>query len=191
MAYTTTVAVKTYLGITGSGDDTLIDGLVTYAQQIIDSYTHRMFEAGSDSTRNFDAVRDVEGRWLHLDEDLAAITTVTNGDSTVVASTKYVTEPRNETPYYALKLKLDSDLVWTYSDANEDAISIVGKWAYSEAAPDDIVHVAIRLTAWLYQQKDAPFERTATPSLGIVTVPADLPRDIKMLLEPYRKLASY
>jgi len=180
MAYTTTVAVKTYLGITGSGDDTLIDGLVTYAQQIIDSYTHRMFEAGSDSTR-----------WLHLDEDLAAITTVTNGDSTVVASTKYVTEPRNETPYYALKLKLDSDLVWTYSDANEDAISIVGKWAYSEAAPDDIVHVAIRLTAWLYQQKDAPFERTATPSLGIVTVPADLPRDIKMLLEPYRKLASY
>ena len=38
MAYCTTADVKDYLGISGTGDDTLIGTLVTAAQEVIDSH---------------------------------------------------------------------------------------------------------------------------------------------------------
>ena len=101
MAYCTVSQVKSYLDITGSGDDPLIDSLIDAAQAAIDSYCHRTFEASADSTKYIDAVGDhVRGRSLFIDhiDDLCAITTITNGDGVVVGGSEYVTMPANETP---------------------------------------------------------------------------------------------
>lgn len=54
--------------------------------------------------------------------------------------------------------------------------------------PDhDVQHWVLRLAAWLYKQKDAPFEKSSMPSMGVVTVPADLPVDIKEAVKMYRR----
>ena len=45
--------------------------------------------------------------------------------------------------------------------------------------PDEITKIALRLAIWRYKQKDAPFEKTANPMMGVVTVPARLPPDIE------------
>jgi hypothetical protein len=148
MAYCTTVQVKTYLNITVSIDDALLSDLIARAQQIINAYCLRTFEAAADSSRTFDAVRDVCGRTLYLDADLCAITSITNGDGTVLATTDYVTEPRNRTPYYAITLRSDSSQEWAYSNQHENAITVTGRWAYSVSAPNDVVWACIRLTAW-------------------------------------------
>lgn len=189
MAYTTSALVKTYLGIAGSGDDTLLGTLGARAQAAIDRHCGRTFEAGTNTIRYYDATRDVDGRTLRLDRDLCSINTVTNGDGSVIGATSYVTEPRNDTPYYAITLLGTSGVQWTWATNPENAIAISGKWAYSTAAPDDIVQAATRLTAYYYRQKDAQtFETTASPELGIVTVPMAVPRDVLALLAPYKRL---
>jgi len=65
--------------------------------------------------------------------------------------------------------------------ANGTAISIY-------QPPFDIQHIAIRMAAWFYRQKDAAFSRTATPALGIVVDPAVLPPDITAQLKRFRRV---
>ena len=191
MAYCAASDVKTYLGITGSGDDTLIGSLCTRAQAMVDAYTGRTFEASSNTDRKFDAIRDVKGQVLYLDADLASINSVTNGDATVVTSAQYVTEPRTATPYHALRILGSANIAWTYSTDPENAITVNGKWAYSTAAPADIVHATIRWAAYLYRAKDAQvFDVTASPELGIITVPQGIPADVQKILDPYRRIVS-
>ena len=186
MSYTTAAAIRNYLGISATTDDTLLAQLAGAAQAWIERKTGRIFEAAADSTKYCDAITDVSGLTLRLPADLCAITTVTNGDGAAVASTKYVTNPRNATPYYSLTLKLSSALVWTYTTDPENAITIVGKWAYSATPPSDIGQAATRLAAYLYRQKDAStFDVTAQPDMGIITIPQGMPRDVAMLLAPY------
>jgi len=193
MAYCTTAQVKTYLSISGSGDDSLLADLISRAESLINRYTHRTFEAAADSDRTFDALRDVEGQVLYLDEDLAAITTVTNGDSanTVITSGQYTTEPRNTTPYYALRILDSSGLAWEYDSDPEDAITITGRWAYSTTAPTDIEHACIALTAWLYRRRSSignDSDRALATGDGVVILPGRIPQDIKSVLDVYRVL---
>jgi hypothetical protein len=192
MAYCTAGEIKTYLGITGSGDDALISTLAQIAQSVIDVYTGRTFEANADATRYFEVGVDTVGDTLYLDDDLAAITSViTNADGTsptTLATTDYITLPRNRAPYFAIKILGSSDYVWDYSDDPENGVTVTGKWAYSTTAPDDIQHACTRLAAYFYRQKDAQvFDVTAIPDAGVITVPQGIPADVKIMLGPYRK----
>lgn len=193
MAYCTTAEVKAYLGISTADDDALIATLIAAAQQAIDTHCNRTFEATGDTTRSFSVDGDVDGRIVWLDEDLAAITTVTsNADASspdTLTSADYVTKPRNRTPYYALVLKTSSDFDWDYINDPEDGIEITGKWAYSETAPDDIKQWCIRLASYYYRQKDSQvFDVTAVPDAGVITVPQGLPADVRQGLRHYRRV---
>ena len=189
MPYAATADVKAFLKIpTGTTtDDTLIGGFVTRAQSIIERVTGKVYEASADTTRHFDAVRDVDGRLLLFDNQwLAQITSVVNGDGVTIASTDYATEPRNTAPYYGIKLKTSgADAAWTFTDDPEDAIAITGRWAYTTAAPDYIVQATIRLAAWLYKQKDsaADVDRPLLTGDGVTIMPQSLPRDVMQLIK--------
>ena len=193
MAYTTAAAVKTYLGISSATDDTLIGTLVAAAQSAIDVYTRRVFECSSATARLLDAESDTDPQRqiLYLRDDLCTVTAVVNGDGVTVTAAQYVTEPRDTTPYYALRLKASSSLAWTYVTDQEGAISVTGKWAYSATAPADVVQAATRLAAWMYRAKDAQvFESTAFSEGGSIRIRMDIPADIKALLDPYRRLVG-
>lgn len=190
MAYCSLSALTEYLGHSSSDDDALLTGIISRAEAIIDQYTHRTFEATADTTRYFDADCDVDGPLLYFDEDICSITTVTNGDGSTISGSYYVTEPRNRAPYWGIRLKSSSGLFWEYdsNDDHENAIGVTGKWAWSQTAPADVQHACLRLAAFLYFQKDSQvFDTTATPELGIITVPIGMPKDVKNLLEPYRR----
>ena len=192
MAYTTTALVKTYMGITTATDDTLIGTLIVRAQAIVDNYTHRTFEAAANSTKFFNSRFDVYGRTLYFNEGLeaATITTITNGDATViVVNTDCTTLPANSTPIYGLQMLASSTQIWQQTPAGDDerAISIVAKWAYSLTAPDDIVAATIRLVAFLYRQREsnADLDRAVSVGDGMVLMPGTLPADIAAILQPY------
>lgn len=192
MSYTDNTAVKTYLNIDNTDDDTLLTALIARAQAIIDAYCGRTFEASQDATRYFDAIKDVDGAVLWLDKELAQITSITNGDGDVLATNEYVTEPRNETPKYAVRLLASTGLYWTYLTNPENAITVVGRWAYSVSAPTDIVHACIRLAAWLYRQRDTATGDFASPQQtqsGGYIMPARLPKDVEAVLMRYRKIS--
>lgn len=180
---------KVYLDIDAATDDALLTDLIRRAGALIDTHCRRTFEAPLATTRYFDPTdaRIVRGARLYLDKDLCQIVTITNGDDEEVVAADYVTEPRNETPYYAITLRSQSGLTWTYDDDSENAISINGFWAYSVAPPDDIVQACVRASAWLYKQRDGAFGQTARPEIGIIETPLALPPDVRELLKPYRR----
>jgi len=188
--YCTTEQVKAYLGNSTTDDDALLDALIPRAQAGLDRHWHRTFEATSDTTRYFDAKCDTDGPMLYFDEDLASITTVTNGDGTTIASTKYTTVPRNRSPWCAIKLLSSSGLTWEYDSNNdpEGAIAVTGRWAWSVTADSDIEHLCIRYVGWLYRQKDSQvYDITATPELGVITIPQGVPKDLRLAIDSYRR----
>lgn len=188
--YCTTAEVKAYIGTDKSTDDTLIATLIPRASKRIDTYTRRTFIKRTAETRKFDAVQDVDGRTLYVDDDLLSVSSITNGDGDSISASDYVLLPTNTNPKYAIRLKASSSESWTYSTDPEEAITVVGTWGYYNGTvpPDDIKHAAIRLTAWYYAQRKAPFETQGLPELGVVTVPTDIPPDIEATLAPYARV---
>lgn len=190
MAYVLKAAVKEYLGISGTGDDDLIDDLIDRATIAIESYTGWVFEAATD-TRYFDS-EAVEGRVLWVGGDLVSITTLLNGDddSTVIVVADYRLLPRNEgPPYYGIQMLIDTTTTWEFDIDGE--VSVLGAWGYSASPPDDIVHACIRLTAYYYRGRDSQvFDVTAMPDAGIITIPKGIPADVKLILDKYPRWVS-
>jgi len=68
--------------------------------------------------------------------------------------------------------------------ASHDQNTAISIWQ-----PDpDIQRWVLRLAAWLYAQKDAPFETMVSPELGAVIVPAAIPVDIAAAAKGYRRV---
>lgn len=197
MAYTDATTVKAYLEIESENedDDALIEELIERAQAVIEEETHRKFEAeGTATTRTFGLDR-VDGGMLIFDTDICEITEVTNradaASPETIPASAYVTLPRNETPYYAIRLKVSSDYTWDYEDDPEDAIEVTGYWAYSKTPPPDIVQATVRLVAWLYRQRADNSGDTDRPLLadGVWIMPSRLPADVRDIVDNYKPLA--
>ena len=111
-SYATLAEFKNYKDIssTDADDDGVIEDLLEEASRYIDGETNRTFYPRVE-TRYF-SVPETLGRQLDLDDDLLAITTLTNGDDGTIASTEYNLLPKNKTPYYAIKLKEASTEYW-------------------------------------------------------------------------------
>lgn len=188
MSYITLTELRAYIGANKPTDDALLTNAISEAQASIDTYCKRTFECAADTPRYFDYIEDTDGQILYLDYDLCQITSVTNGDATTIASTDYTTNPRNSTPWCEIKLKLNSDIAWTYDDTPEDAIAIVGRWAFSITPPNDIKHACLRLAAWYYRQRDTSNTAAEAPILtnsGAVIMPSKLPTDVTDILSKY------
>lgn len=97
-----------------------------------------------------------------------------------MSASEYTTEPRNDTPYHALKLLTSSGKSWTYTNDPEDAITITGKWAYSESAPEDIVYACKRLATLFYREKDVLTE-VGMAGLG-APLTGQIPRSVYAIL---------
>lgn len=213
MAYITLAQYKTYKSLPDSDDDTLLEGFILSAQMFIEDSeygTNRKFEALSDTTRYFDAIRDVgdgvdymehygefrivnnrynKNRTLFLDHDLCSITSITNGDGNLIPSTEYVTEPRNNTPFWRITLKRNSTYYWSYTTSPENAISIVGKWAYSVSPDAGVIQIMYRLVDHLYEKRKNPDNNRNSPLMtdgGFIIMPADLPPDISRWISSKR-----
>lgn len=182
---------KSYKDITTSGEDALIATLLGQAQKMVETFTGRVFEVTANTTRTFDAEKDVDGHLLYFDRDLYSINTVTNGDGVLVAASEYVTEPRNGPPYYAIRLKGSSTVAWTFSTDAENAIIVSGKWAYSLAAPDDVVWATLRLTSYLYEQRKNAGDLDRPVYVGaMLMMPTRMPKDVADMLVHYVRSAG-
>lgn len=179
MAYVTLSEVKQQGGYDASDTyhDGLIAALIPRAQNTIETITNNVFEVSGVTTRRFDYLLQTDGYKLYFDEYLATTDSlvVTNGTGDVVASSNYVTMPRNHNPIYGLQLKTDTDVVWDYDDSPEAAIQVTGYWGYSQSPPDAIKQVAIQLVLHWVRQNDQD-------------TPQAIPEDIAMSLKPYSRL---
>lgn len=190
-AYAVIAELKRYVDIPVANviDDDLLTMALDNASAIIDTETHRTFAAAADTSRTHDAIKDVEGRRLWLNGDLAQLTSVSNGNGATVPLSAIVYEPGIPgEPSYALTLKGSAGTSWTYSTDPEGAIAVVGRWAYSVAAPAPIKQATLRLAAWLYRQRDNALDLDRTVIVGTsVLTPAAIPVDVMSIIRPYLK----
>lgn len=195
MAYITATDLKNYMKISGNSDDTQLALFADRAQHVIEVHTHRVFEwAGAGTVKKFTPTSYLDGGDL-LDiytlsmgmHEFYELTSITNGDGVAVSLSDVVTIPGNLTPKYAIRLKSNVNIRWTYTGAVEEAISVTAKWAYSATASADIVQAALRIGAYLYRQRDGTpdSDRPIVSADGVVLSAPKIPSDVKELLRPY------
>jgi len=197
--YATLAQFKAMPGIESvdTADDSYIEDLITRASRDIDGYCGgRAFYARTE-TRYFDYTAE---RQLDVDDDLLAITTLTNGDATTIAAAEYLLMNKSSAPYFAIRLKQSSSVVWTLdSDGNSDSvISVAGSWGYIDRAGTDARSVrVIRETeaaclAMAYSEykkrHGVGVEGVAqVTAAGVVITPAGIPADAERRIRRYRR----
>lgn len=165
-------------------DDALITWLLTGIIATVNQRFPSKFEAET-LTRYYDPTnpRHVQGRQLLLGKPLLTVTTLTNGDTTVITSSYYTKWPFNGPPYYRLILKGSSSYSWTYSTDPEAAISVVGTWGYTTTCPADINQAVVEWVAYEYRKKDAQvFDVTSDPLSGRLFIPEGIPKTVEAKL---------
>lgn len=113
---------------TDTSDDAIIKQLITEATRMVHQYCQREF-LPVVATRLYDAV---SSRVLELDADLLELTTLTNGDTTVIPAGQVVLQPNNTYPKNRIVLKQAAPF-FTYTDDPLAALSVLGVWGYHES----------------------------------------------------------
>lgn len=109
-------------------DDAVLERILENTSRYIDTETNRTFYPRVE-TRYFNVPEDEE---LLVDDDLLAITSITNGDDVAVSSTDYNLLPLNRYPKFSIRLK---DSVGEYWEDDSDGesigvIDVAGIWGY-------------------------------------------------------------
>lgn len=118
-----------YMKANETTDDTVLLKFIRQASKDIDDVSAKKFFPWVE-TLPFDTPCDRElvfGNWL------SSLTTFTNGNGDAIASTEYKLLPYSKPPYYALRLKESTDIIWEYDSDNnsEGVISIAGVWGFA------------------------------------------------------------
>jgi hypothetical protein len=191
--YCTVKELKHYLapGVAADKyDDEVLADMIMASSRYIDGETGRTFYARSE-THYFD-VPEEDNRCLWLNDDLLTLTTLTNGDGTVITSTYYVLYPRSNTPYYELRIKQSSTYYFEgdTSGNTEKVITIAGTWGYAATAPADVKQACLQLSGSLYKRRfgeNLSSVSTVTAG-GVVITPQDVPVYVANVIRRYRKI---
>jgi hypothetical protein len=143
--YTTVSALREYSDIKSTSDDAFILKMIKDVSAQIETLSRREFHPRV-RTLTFD-VPDDETE-LVVDADLLEVTTLTNGDGTVIPSAYYRLYPLNRYPKHSIRL-VGGMYSWypsvtSYSDA---AISVAGIWGYSRIWPETVEDTLASLAA--------------------------------------------
>lgn len=135
--YCTREAVKRALGEqTPSGErDKVLDQKIEAASREIEGLTHRIFIPETRADLYPWPQRNGRGSALFLSDDLLAVTSLTKDgtDVTAIASTDYFLEPSIEgPPYHRIEIDLASSAFFSAKDTHQRAITVTGRWGYSE-----------------------------------------------------------
>lgn len=169
-------------------DDAIIESIIEGASRFIDAQTRRTFYARTET--HYFSVPD--GRRLDLDDELLTVTTLTNGDGTVLTTSDYYLWPRNKPPYSCVVMKESSLYYWTLdgSGNSEYVITLAGTWGYAATAPDDIRIACLDIAKSIYKRRFGENQSgvATITGAGVVITPRDIPETAAALLRAYRRL---
>lgn len=148
---------------TDTADDGVIVDLLEAASRYLDDKTGRQYYP-SIETRLYDYPNTRE---LKLRADLLEVITLSNGDGTAIASTDYVLETANHTPYWKLRLRATATTYWLPDTANgtEQAIELYGWFGYRERYSQRAWQLAGTLGAAITDTTTLAFTMTAGHSI--------------------------
>lgn len=198
MAYVQLDEMVAYLGAGSARDDELIQGLLDAAQANLERELKCKYEATADQTRTYSA--DDLREWptanrsryswdqslmynsrnaLLISDGLLSVTSLLNGDGTVLAPSQYWLRPQNTPPYGYIVLQ--SSGAWIFN--TDGLITLTGRFGASLTAPPGIQLATKMLAAYYYREKDAQvFETITLPGGQEISVPAGFPATVAQML---------
>jgi hypothetical protein len=173
------------LDITTSQYDATLAGIIGAASRWLDRYCRlpdNAFAQTATATRYYGS-KAVRGASLHLDAPIVTVSSVVNGDGTALTASQYRLEPRNATHYASIYLL--SAVAWTFSVDGE--IAVAGKWGMALSVPEPIREATAMLAAWTFRRYLAGLQdATANADLGQLVYSEGVPKQVKLLIDPYR-----
>ena len=174
--------LKAYLGITETGKDKMLNGLLEYVTKLFQTLTGRVIPKGQ-YTEYHDGT---ERQWFYVDNyPIVSITSV-HWDS----DCEYLTEDLVDSDDYAYDT--DSGRVWKKAGTwakGLNAIKIIYTAGYSKI-PRDIVFFAKKLAAQEFKRADEDRIGMTSQSFGDSTTAYDvreLPSDLALIVEKYKR----
>lgn len=138
------------------------------------------FAVTADTTRyyGYDAI---SGGRLHLDTPCLSVTSLTNGDTSVIPSNGYRLHPRNESRKHFVELL--TGYGWGFNTNGE--IIVVGKFGYSLTVPINIAEACAMWSGYLLKRyQGALQDATANQELGQLIYSEAIPKQVLALLRP-------
>jgi len=185
--YVTVDELKSFLNVTSSDRDEQYASLVREASRVLDRVTHRRFYLPTDDETKVYDIPD--GSVLLFNDYLWSVTTVTNGDGTIITNSQYWLWPANSYPKMSIELKPSQGIVWLPNSSGDykQVIQIAGQWGFM-AEPDHTVKLAVKqLVSSLIVRQGNQGIRTKRIGEYLVTFQKmqrtdDLPADVQMVL---------
>lgn len=197
--YTTLASMKTFLSISDSSDDTILESFVESASRSIDRIANRRFyQDSSASARKYRALNNV---LLYVD-DVSTTTGLVvkiddDGDgtfeTTLTINTDFLMEPLTasslDRPFTQITM-VNSTYHWPiypglFSNGLRPGVEVTAKWGWA-TVPDDIETACQILTADLYKRKDSPGGVLGLGDLGAIRM-SPLGRDVTAMVRAYKK----
>jgi hypothetical protein len=197
--YATLAEAKSFLSISDSVDDTLLENMIEAASRSIDRIANRRFYL--DSTASARQYRVSSPVILYTD-DIGTTTglivqTDDDGDgtfeTTLTLNTDYIMDPLT-----ALSLGRPFTQITVVSTTNtfpifpglfqnglRPGVQVTAKFGWP-SVPDDINQACLILTADLYKRKDSPGGILGLGDLGAIRM-SPLGRDVTQIVRAYRK----
>jgi hypothetical protein len=200
--YCTVAQVKDSLRLYDSVDDGLIEQAIAAATRMIEGYCSRVFYNMGASDRYYAAS---DPYFCPIDDAI----TVTAVRTAVTSNGNYDTLWNNPTPgnhdgdYQTepLNAQWPTDgivspitgirALWRYlfpTIGGNALVKISGTWGWTEV-PDAVIQACVIQSARIYKRNDSPVGVMGFGDMGIIRVGTQLDPDVKMLLEPYRRLS--
>lgn len=175
------------LNIVGDTYDAGLASLITVCSRWIDAYC-RVPENGFNATAattHYFGRDDCDGNVLLLDGPLLSVSTLTNGDGAALSADTYRLLPRNGSPKRGIELR--SGNAWQWSVDGE--IAVTGVWGAAMTVPEPVREACLVLAAWMFKRYQAGLQdATASPELGQAIYAEGVPKQVKALLAPYRRV---
>ena len=198
--YITLAELKTYLGISGSGQDANLENAIEGASREIDAICGRFFFQTSSEVKYF---TPISRTYLEI-PDLSStsglevkIDTNDDGthDTTLTINTDFYLKPldagENEVegverqPYTHIFI-LDSRSSERFDPDIVKSVKVTGLWGFS-GKPNAIKQATFIQSARLFKRKDAPFSSYGGQDTGSISLQGRIDPDALELIKGYRK----
>lgn len=198
--YITLADFKTYVGLTGSGQDTNIEKAIEAASREIDQFCGRFFYAyGSAEARTF---QSKDRNYLNV-PDISSTTglvvkvdTTDDGtyDTTLTLNTDYTLAPINAGneldgiqgyPYTCIEILANRTSERFHPEIQND-VQVTAKWGWS-GIPDAIAQATFLQASRLWKRKDSPFNVFGNDVTGVIQLFSKFDPDAKQLITSFRK----
>ena len=174
--YCTLAEIKTYIGLTGSGQDANLESAIESASREIDQYCDRIFYVTGSVSQHYTPTNFFEVQINDVSSTTGLVVkldTTDDGthDKTLTINTDFIVTPENRAngvsqnqPITGLRI-LDSRSSERFDPKIINNVKVTGTFGFS-AVPDSIKQATFLQATRLFKRKDSPFSTYGNPQTG-------------------------